>query len=472
MRVGVSIIKQLSTAFYSRKSMVLEELITNSYDAGASYAKVNVSPEEIKITDDGSGMSPDELTKFFYISFTEKNKKPLKEIRDKLKRYIIGKFGIGKLSMYQLCRRFRITTSKDGIESESTFDFDEFEKREFVDEIELNVSTKKTDPRKHGTEIVLEKLRPGTDVNPIQLRRALANRLFLNPDFKIFINDTRVASAQDIEFLDKYAIKEELPKVGPVTGEIKFLKHVMRSDEAGVYVRVRGRVINQDPRIIDYARLNSPNFTGRRIWGILDVDGLEDAVQSNRSDFIKDNPKYEIFVDWLYIKLLDITSKFMKTTYHNLRTAEESVSIPEEMQRDFNSRVENFIGKTGTKDGKSEQTKTGPEKKEKSPSLQRIKERFELADLGSDGPEAGYDSEKKIVTVNTEHPMYKQARRRKCLEYHVMIATIVTIAAHSSHTIKEFLEKYEGLVRAGEIPKFKKDASKKIPKSGSNRLRK
>ncbi len=462
MRVGVSIIKQLSTAFYSRKSMVLEELITNAYDAGASYAKVIVSPEEIQVADDGTGMSPEELTRFFYISYTEKNKKLIKEIRDKLKRYIIGKFGIGKLSMYQLCRRFRITTWKDGIQSISTFDFDEFEKKEFVDEIELTVSTEKTDPKKHGTEIVLEKLRPGIEHNPIQIRRSLAKRLFLNPDFKIFVNNTPVASTQDIEFLDKYPIKEELPKVGLVTGEIKFLRTVIRSDEAGVYVRVRGRIINHDPRIVDYSRLTSPNFTGRRIWGILDVDGLEDAVQSNRSDFIKDNPNYEIFVDWLHFKLLEITAKFMKTTYHELRTAEEKASIPEIMERDFSSRMESLVNNA---EEKSESGKQTSKKKEKSPLIRNINEKFELADMGSSGPEASYDSGKKTVTVNTGHPMYKQARRRRCLEYHVMIATIITIAAHSSDSVKEFLEKYEDLVRNGEIPKFKKRGSDKISKS-------
>jgi len=460
MRVGVSIIKQLSTAFYGRKTMVLEELVANSYDASASYAKITTDSDSITILDDGEGMSPEELTKFFYISYTEKNKKQIKEIRDKLKRYIIGKFGIGKLSMYQLCRKFSITSWKEGIESVSTFDFDAFEKREFVDEIELNVSSVKADPKKHGTEIKMEKLRPGIEMNAVLLRRSLSNRMFLNPDFKIFVNDLPIASVQELPFLAKYPIDEDLPQVGRVHGEIKFLTHVMDTDEAGIYVRVRGRVINHDPRIVDFARFTSPNVTGRRIWGILDVDGLEDAIQSNRSDFVKDHHKYKIFIDWLYDLLLALTPKFMKTDYHDMRTKQERDTIPRAMQKDFGERMEQFAKKIET--SKKEKGDSTKNKSVPKIDLKKLIKKFDLENLGVEGPTAKYDEERNAVIINTEHPMYKQARKRRCLEYHVMIASIIIVATKTSSDLNEFLEKYESLINIGEIPpKFKRGISQK-----------
>jgi len=461
MRVGVSIIKQLSTAFYRRKTMVLEELIANAYDAGASYAKINLAADHIIVADDGSGMSPEELTKFFYISYTEKNKQQIKEIKNKLKRYIIGKFGIGKLSMYQLCRRFKIITWKDGIESESIFDFEEFEKKEFVDEIELNVTTKRTDPRKHGTEIRLEKVRPGTDFNAIMLRRDLANRMFLNPDFRIFVNNVAIASAQDLPFLASYPIDIDLPKVGKVKGEIKMLKNLTKDDVVGIYVRVRGRVINHDPRLVDFSRLNSPMFTARRIWGILDADGLEDSVQSNRSDFIKDDPKYQIFIEWLFETLMEITATFVKTTYNEMRTEQEKDSIPKKMQEDLAARIALTIKQEKSdKKAASELSTKKTGKDTERFDFKKAGRKFELKELGITGPVAEYEEEKGIVAVNTEHPMYKQARKRRCLEYHVMIASIIVIAAKTSSSVKEFLEKYEQLIKSGEIPsKFKKGRS-------------
>lgn len=450
MRVGVSIVKQLSTAFYSRKSMVLEELIANSYDAGATKVDLKLSPNQISVTDDGSGMSPEELTRFFYISYTEKSKKQVKEIRDKLKRYIIGKFGIGKLSMYQLCKRFQITTWKDGIESHSVFDFDEFEKREFIDEIELKVETRKVDPKKHGAELVLERLRPGTELVPVKVRRNLGKRLFLNPDFGIFVNGVKVATAVDAEYLSKHHVQKDLPKVGHVEGEIRFLKNVMASDNVGIYIRVKGRVINHDPRIFDFSQLSSAMFTSRRVWGIIDANGLEDAVQSNRSDFIKDNPKYEIFLEWITDELKKISGVFSKTTYQEIRTEEEKKSV-----HDFNLRMhskseKNTVGvRSKSQNGNKFDTDDLP-----------INYEFKISTLGENGPEAHYDRKKNVVSVNTDHPLYKQARKKKCLGYHIMISSIIVVAAESSTSLSDFLNRYEKMIRAGEIPDFKKNRSK------------
>jgi len=200
-------------------------------------------------------------------------------------------------------------------------------------------------------------------------------------------------------------------------------------------------------------------FTARRIWGILDADGLEGSVQSNRSDFIKDDPKYQIFIDWLFATLMEITSTFVRTTYNEMKTEQEKDSIPKKMQEDLAARIALTIKQEKPIKGETSLTKKAGKIADRF-DFKKAGKKFELKELGATGPVAEYDDEKGIVAVNTEHPMYKQARKRRCLEYHVMIVSIIVIAAKTSGSVREFLEKYELLIKSGEIPsKFKKGRS-------------
>lgn len=72
MRVGTQIIRQLSTTFYPNIRMIFDELVSNARDAMATEVKIFLGADKIVIEDNGEGMSPDGLEKFFFISSTEK----------------------------------------------------------------------------------------------------------------------------------------------------------------------------------------------------------------------------------------------------------------------------------------------------------------------------------------------------------------------------------------------------------------
>lgn len=150
MRVGTQIIRQLSTTFYPNIRMIFDELVSNARDAIATEVKIYIGTDKIMIEDNGYGMSPEELEKFFFISSTDKEPGEIK-ITGSIKRAIIGKFGIGKLSMYRICNKFEITTWRDGVTSRATFDFSEFESKKFVDEFELDVEEIGQQAKGHGT---------------------------------------------------------------------------------------------------------------------------------------------------------------------------------------------------------------------------------------------------------------------------------------------------------------------------------
>ena len=47
IRVGVNLLKQLSTSFYSNSRMIFDELVTNARDAMANVVEISINEESI-----------------------------------------------------------------------------------------------------------------------------------------------------------------------------------------------------------------------------------------------------------------------------------------------------------------------------------------------------------------------------------------------------------------------------------------
>ena len=123
----------LSDQLYQSPLKAIEELVVNSYDAGADVCRLFVpdSTEStrpdgrhfVAIFDDGTGLSSSGMTNLWHVG---KSNKRTDEIAKKAKRTQIGKFGIGKLATYTIAGRLTyISKSTDGILSAS-LDFSKF----------------------------------------------------------------------------------------------------------------------------------------------------------------------------------------------------------------------------------------------------------------------------------------------------------------------------------------------------------
>ena len=431
IRVGVKIIKQLSTTFYGKSRMIFDELVTNARDAMASEVSIDISPDMIIVTDNGEGMSREELTRFFYISHTERVEGQIRNLRG-IKRKVIGKFGIGKLSMYQICRTFDITTWKDGVESHATFNFEELEKKKFIDEVELSVQSKKTDKRGSGTVIVLTGLKKA--INPEQLRKELSFSMPLSPDFKILVNGYE---CQKMRLGGtSYKIDKDVPGVGQVRGEIIFTDDNLPSHEAGIYIRVFGRVVNDDPRILDLSSLRSALVFSRRTWGDLNVDSLNDAIQSNRNSFIKDDPRYQAFIKWLVTKLNQLN--FVQYKSYSLARAEEENKI---ISREVVPVLRNIIKYLEPKKGRKTPVIESAEEMEKF-NLHGDPYTMKVEPAGARMPESIIDKERQILVINSDHPQYKLAQEFKCQDFLAMKAAIIVVALEYSRSINQFRRVY------------------------------
>lgn len=106
IRLSHKIVKLFSEGLYTSPNKAIEELVANSFDAGARTVHVLASPGggangTISVIDDGEGMDGEGLKKHWFIGRTDKRSLA----NPPLGRKQIGKFGIGKLATYVLADR-------------------------------------------------------------------------------------------------------------------------------------------------------------------------------------------------------------------------------------------------------------------------------------------------------------------------------------------------------------------------------
>jgi len=442
LRVGTKIIRQLSTTFYGKARMIFDELVTNSHDALATKVNIEIAPERIIVEDNGEGMTRDQLVRFFYISHTDRIPGEMKTLRGR-KRRIIAKFGIGKLSMYQICKKFDITSWRDGIESHAIFDFDAIEKKDFIDEIELEVDSSKTDRKDSGTRIVLTELK--SIIDPEQIIKGLSMTMPLKPDFEVRVNGIKLEPVPLVGHVRK--VKKFVPDVGEVTGKIIYTRDPMPSHEAGVYIRVFGRIVNNDPRILDFSSLSGARSLSRRIFGDLEVDGLDEAVLSNRSSFISDHPKYVNFLKWLETTLnrfnreeIEIFSARKRARDNEIITREIAPALRESLE--VLGMARKSRGLPGRKPQKG--PKLGIVESEKSFVLHGKPIHMRIDAIGESSPEVLIDKKGDLV-INSDHPLYKLSEEFKCEDFHSLKATLVAVAIEMSRSIEQFKRNYNKL---------------------------
>ena len=112
VRLSYKIVDLFSAGLYTSPNKAVEELVANSFDAGAQRVHVILSPDlnaqgaTIVVIDDGHGLDQDGLRHHWLIG--DSNKRKLTELPRG--RQQIGKFGIGKLSTYVLANRLTHTS--------------------------------------------------------------------------------------------------------------------------------------------------------------------------------------------------------------------------------------------------------------------------------------------------------------------------------------------------------------------------
>jgi len=130
MRFDPHTIKHLGVRMYSTLTPALAEIISNSYDADATNVIVTLIqdgnvPKEIKVEDDGIGLSFDEINEKFLVIGRNRRDDVGDVPSPKYNRYSTGKKGLGKLALFGLANTITISTIQNGKRSEFILDWDD-----------------------------------------------------------------------------------------------------------------------------------------------------------------------------------------------------------------------------------------------------------------------------------------------------------------------------------------------------------
>ena len=114
VKLAAKVIGHISQGMYRTPAGAIKELISNAYDAGASYAKIHTGFPTFRTfscEDDGMGISKDKFLQLMMGGIGDSDKRTLAIPITKNGRPIIGRLGVGLISLAQVCSRFSIRSS-------------------------------------------------------------------------------------------------------------------------------------------------------------------------------------------------------------------------------------------------------------------------------------------------------------------------------------------------------------------------
>ena len=243
--INYKIVDLFSDGLYTSPNKAVEELVANSFDAGAKRAHVFISPDietnkdaSIVVIDDGSGMGPDELKGHWRIGYSDKRAHE----QPPHGRPQIGKFGIGKLATYVLARQFTHISKHGGQYFMASMDYDSMNRHESqvlpsdpvkiplheltsseaeraVEQYTQSFELEKSDVRLFGeggptswTICVMSNLKPrASEIKMGRVGWILRTALALHHDFDIWLNGKKIKPSQlDENMILKRVIGKDL----------------------------------------------------------------------------------------------------------------------------------------------------------------------------------------------------------------------------------------------------------------------
>lgn len=332
MELSLNVLNHLGFGLYSNIPAVLSEAVANAYDADAENVRVTVGDGMIVIEDDGSGMTLKDINEKFLMVGYRKRKRD-SSITPIHERAVMGRKGIGKLSLFSIADVIKVFTVKNGERNGFLLSREKIE-----EEIEgTGVYHPEDIPcdgftSLKGTRIEITKLKKKvTSATDFFIRRRLARRFsVIGPAYKfeVFVNEVPITIA-DRDYLSKLQF---LWKIGPYELESATLVNIKKIRTLGgevdrendyyisgwigavevpgqlkdvdteasnnkISIICRGKVAQED--ILETygdARIYSTYLIGEIRADFLDTDDKDDIATSSRQSFFQEDPRYQKLV--------------------------------------------------------------------------------------------------------------------------------------------------------------------------------
>lgn len=324
LTIDLNALNHLGLNLYSNVPSVLSEIIANAWDADSSKVEIITSNKEIQIIDNGCGMTNNDLNEKFLTVGYQRRKTIKDDLTSKFDRQVMGRKGIGKLSIFSIANYIEIHTKKDGKSVGIKMNVEDIvrkiknKKQYFPEEIDsINIRSET------GTVIILrdikKRVQSSIDNN---LKKRISRRfdIFSNK-FKVIVNGDSVTIEDrgyfhKLEFATKYGTlgnyDEFLKNLGDdrvhdrtselngleISGWIGLSKESGDLEEEGVNLNKisilsRGKVALEDI-LVSYrdGGLYTKFLIGEIRADFLDDTNNEDIATSSRQDFIQDDERF------------------------------------------------------------------------------------------------------------------------------------------------------------------------------------
>lgn len=360
MTLSLSVLKHLGFGLYSNVPAVLSEAVANAWDADARNVSIEIDANpwsgKITIQDDGHGMTvADANERYLHVGY-ERRKAVNGARTPKLNRPVMGRKGIGKLSLFSIARTVEVhsvrASERHGFRMDAGKIEEAIKDGDGGEYFPDSVSSSDVD-LEVGTRIVLTGLKRKLHRSSKALRRRLARRFsIIGPSHGFEIElDGQPITIEDREYHDKvqyiwtfgnrgnefasvaetYNLERHSPRQGmiEVDGEtFEVDGWIGTAAEAGqlkdqdtkesinkIVVMVRNKLAQED--ILEEfgeGGVYSKYIMGEIHANFLDLDDQDDIATTSRQRIIEDDPRYEA----LRSKLIDEV-KVIQSEWTDLR---------------------------------------------------------------------------------------------------------------------------------------------------------
>lgn len=341
MTLSLSVIDHLGFNLYSSTPAVLSEVVANAWDADAGNVEIVFEKDKVTITDDGHGMTLSDINdKFLTVGYRRRDHEPV--LTPKQKRHVMGRKGIGKLSLFAIADTIKVeSVPTNGAAEKNGFTMRAGDIREAAvaqTTYYPEAVTPSSIRLKTGTRITITDLNTrATALTERALRTRLARRFSIigaEHEFTVSINGTPIgpedrAYFSKIEFLwsigdvgDRYetlatVAKQKVrlegavdkPKGFVVSGWVGTVDERKSIEEINntVILLAWGKLIQEDVLgAVQAGGLYTKYLVGELRADFLDVDDADDITTSDRQRLKEDDPRYAQILEWFKREVLSV----------------------------------------------------------------------------------------------------------------------------------------------------------------------
>ena len=365
MTLSLNVLRHLGLGLYSNVAAVLSEVVANAWDADAERVSISIDTNAgiVTIQDDGHGMTIDDANRKYLFVGYERRKEEART--PGFKRPVMGRKGIGKLSLFSIARRVKVHSVK-GTDKHG-FIMDSRDIEELIKEggeaqyLPKPIDTKEIDFDR-GTRIILSRMKRKLQWTEKPLRRRLARRFSVigsRHQFEVEL-DGQPITVEDRDYQDKLQYGWTFGDIGSwsLTGAKKLTNLEERSGEivgqdfeidgwigtasnAGqlrdsdtsesinkIVVMVRGKLAQED--ILEEfgeGGLYTKYILGEIHADFLDLDDQDDIATTSRQSLIEEDPRYQALKRKLFDELKYIQSRW--TDLRNQQGTTEALTFPQ-----------------------------------------------------------------------------------------------------------------------------------------------